>query len=242
MSPFPRTDLSHSPCGGQGPAPCAAGPTASHRASSSRRGFGGDIVRGRPRPVAGWPSPSSPSRPVKVFRCAQGFVPGHAPGGDGLLMRTSCHAGCTRSILHGICATCITAPCTRGNFGADFGAAPGADMYPASVAALVMPRARMMFEGRVQIKAACSTALCCTLVLPIPSHDYCAKLLLALLCSDVLATAGRLMPPRPETCGRRSGPSVPSCSPAQPEPASRACATADHPAMCRVALTDGRPV
>ena len=46
----------------------------------------------------------------------------------------------------------------------------------------------MVFEGRVQIKAACSKALCCTLVLPIPSHDCCAKLLLALFRSDVLAT------------------------------------------------------
>ena len=53
---------------------------------------------------------------------------------------------------------------------------------------LIMPRARMVFAGRVQIKAACSKALCCTLVLPIPSHDDCAKLLLALFCSDVLAT------------------------------------------------------
>ena len=61
-------------------------------------------------------------------------------------------------------------------------------MCPASGAAMVMPRARMVFAGRVQIKAACSKALCCALVLPIPSHDDCAKLLLALLRSDVLAT------------------------------------------------------
>ena len=65
-------------------------------------------------------------------------------------------------------------------------------MCPASDAALVMPRARMVFEGRVQIKAACSKALCCTLVLPIPSHDCCAKLLLALVRSDVLAIDGDL--------------------------------------------------
>jgi hypothetical protein len=68
-------------------------------------------------------------------------------------------------------------------------------MYPASDAAVVVPRARMVFEDRVQIKAACSKALCCTLGFPIPSHDYCAKLLLALLRSDVLATDGRLTPP-----------------------------------------------
>ena len=61
-------------------------------------------------------------------------------------------------------------------------------MCPASVAAVFMPRARMVFAGRVQIKAACSKALCCTLVLPIPSHDRCAKLLLALFRSDALAT------------------------------------------------------
>lgn len=52
-----------------------------------------------------------------------------------------------------------------------------------------MPRARMVFADRVQIKAACSKALCCTLVLPILSHDRCAKPLLALLRSDVLATS-----------------------------------------------------
>jgi hypothetical protein len=65
-------------------------------------------------------------------------------------------------------------------------------MCPASDAAIVMPQARMVFEGRVQIKTACSKALCCTLVLPILSHDCCAKLLLALFRSDVLATDGGL--------------------------------------------------
>ena len=38
---------------------------------------------------------------------------------------------------------------------------------------------------RPQINAACSMALCCRLVLLIPSHDRCAKLLLALFRSDV---------------------------------------------------------
>ena len=52
-----------------------------------------------------------------------------------------------------------------------------------------MPRARMVFAGRVQIKAACSKALCCALGVPIPSHDRCAIPLLALFCPDVLATA-----------------------------------------------------
>lgn len=37
-------------------------------------------------------------------------------------------------------------------------------------AASYMPRASMMFEGRVQVKAACATALCCTLDHPILSH------------------------------------------------------------------------
>ena len=63
-------------------------------------------------------------------------------------------------------------------------------MCPASDAASHMPRARMVFEGRVQIKAACSKALCCTLVLPSLSHDCCAKLLAVLFRSDVLATDG----------------------------------------------------
>ena len=62
-------------------------------------------------------------------------------------------------------------------------------MCPASDAAIVMPRARMVFAGRVQIKAACSKALCCTLGVPIPSHERCAIPLLALFRSDVLATA-----------------------------------------------------
>ena len=46
----------------------------------------------------------------------------------------------------------------------------------------------MVFAGRVQIKAACSMALCCALGVSIPSHDRCAILLLALLRSDALAT------------------------------------------------------
>lgn len=60
-------------------------------------------------------------------------------------------------------------------------------MCPASVAAVYVPRARMVFAGRVQINAACSKALCCRLVFPIPSHDRCAIPLFALLRSDALA-------------------------------------------------------
>jgi len=42
----------------------------------------------------------------------------------------------------------------------------------------------MVVEDRVQIKAACSMALCCTLGIPTPSHDSYAIPLLALLRSD----------------------------------------------------------
>ncbi len=45
----------------------------------------------------------------------------------------------------------------------------------------------MVFAGRIQIKAACSMALCCALGIPIPSHDRCAIPLLALFRSDVPA-------------------------------------------------------
>ena len=50
------------------------------------------------------------------------------------------------------------------------------------------PRVCQVFAGRVQIKAACSMALCCRLGCLVPSHDHCAIPLLALLRSDVLAT------------------------------------------------------
>lgn len=42
----------------------------------------------------------------------------------------------------------------------------------------------MVFDGRVQIGAACSMALFCTLFLPILSQDCCAERLTDLLCSD----------------------------------------------------------
>ena len=51
-----------------------------------------------------------------------------------------------------------------------------------------MLRARMVVEDRVQINAACSEALCCTLGLPIPSHDRCAITVADLFRSDDLAT------------------------------------------------------
>ena len=44
-----------------------------------------------------------------------------------------------------------------------------------------MPRARVVVEDRVQIKAACSVALYCAQSPPILSHDDCAILLPDLL-------------------------------------------------------------
>ena len=97
-------------------------------------------------------------------------------------------------------------PLRKRFFEADFSVLSGVDMCPAADAAIITTRARMVFEGRFQIKAACSEALCCSLVVPIPSHDCSAKLLPALFPSDVFATDGKLTPPRPETGGRRPGP------------------------------------
>ena len=102
---------------------------------------------------------------------------------------------------------------------------------------LIPPAYVKPFVKRQKIDAACSKALCCTLVLPVPSHDCCAKLLLALFRSDALATYSGLRPPRPETGRRRPGPSgprrsVPSCSPAPPAPTLVVCVSASRPAMC----------
>jgi hypothetical protein len=161
--------------------------------------------------------------------------------------------------LHPICTTCVTAPCARGIFRAAFGASPGADMCPASVAAIFTPRTRMVFEGEAsnatgsrempngQIKATCSVALCCTLVLPSPSHDCCAKLLLALFRSDVLATAddlrrgrrpvdaalGHLGPDDPCVRGSLEPVALTAhCWPAPRAPASAASSPACRPAKC----------
>lgn len=48
-------------------------------------------------------------------------------------------------------------------------------MRPAPVAAIVLPPVRMVFAGRVQIKAAGPEALWCALLAPIRCHDRCAK-------------------------------------------------------------------
>ena len=67
---------------------------------------------------------------------------------------------------------------------------------------------------RLQINAAHSGALCCRLFPLIPSHDRCTKRLLALFRSEVLATNGRFLLPRPETGRRFPGPSGPRrCAP-----------------------------
>ena len=57
----------------------------------------------------------------------------------------------------------------------------------------------MVFAGRIQIKAACSKALCCTLGVPIPSHDRCAIPLLTFPCADALAA----LPTYAATAGAR---------------------------------------
>ncbi len=88
-----------------------------------------------------------------------------------------------------ICAACITALCARG-FGSNLARCRVLTCIRHRDAVIVMPRARMVFAGRNQIKAACSMALCRTLVLPAPSYDRCVKRLSALLRSDGLATAG----------------------------------------------------
>ena len=82
-----------------------------------------------------------------------------------------------------LCNIC-NRPERKGDFGADFGACRVLTYVRPHDAALQLPRARMVFADQVQIKAACSKALCCGLVFPIPSHDRCAKLLLALFRSD----------------------------------------------------------
>lgn len=79
-------------------------------------------------------------------------------------------------------------------------------MSPASVAAIVMPQApdgvrRVRYRTpsvrercqTSQINAACLRAACCRLVPLIPSHDSCAKCLLALVRFDVPATADDLL-------------------------------------------------
>lgn len=68
----------------------------------------------------------------------------------------------------GPCATCMTVPCTRGIFGAFFRPSAGADMDLTSDAAIVMPRGHMVFEGRAQIKAACSKPTLSHMGLPRP--------------------------------------------------------------------------
>lgn len=72
-----------------------------------------------------------------------------------------------RNLGRNVACTCITAPCATGIFGAHLGASSGPTSVRPHDAASRMSQARMVFEGRVQIKVACSKALCCTMVLPI---------------------------------------------------------------------------
>ncbi len=143
-----------------------------------------------------------------------------------------------------VCATCITAPCARGNFRVVADASPGADMYPASYAAQSCrgpvwcskigsrskPRAR-----RHSVAHWFSRSLLTT-VAPNCSLPSCAP-------TPSRLRAG-LRPPRTEIGRRHRGPSrprrcAPSCSEAPPAPASVAYVSADYPAMCRVVLHDG---
>ena len=115
-------------------------------------------------------------------------------------------------------------------------------MYPASDAALIMPRARMVVEDRVQIKAACSEALCCRLGLPIPSHDCCAMPLLALSRVLRLATADDLRrrdrSPVDATAGYQ-GPDDPRHLVGQRRPHQHRWLAREHPAQPRAGLRHG---
>lgn len=139
-----------------------------------------------------------------------------------------------RNLGRNVACTCITAPCATGIFGAHLGASSGPTSVRPHDAASRMSQARMVFEGRVQIKVACSKALCCTMVLPIFLKIIAPNRSL----SSSAPTSSRpttAMPPWPETCRRRPGPSgprrsAPSCWPVRPAPASAACASASRPA------------
>jgi hypothetical protein len=63
-----------------------------------------------------------------------------------------------------------------------------------------MPRACVVFAGRVQIKAVCSKSLCCALGAPIPSHDRC---IMPLLPFSALTTS---QPRQPSDIGGRNAP------------------------------------
>lgn len=81
-----------------------------------------------------------------------------------------------------ICATYETAPCTRGILDLILARHRVLTRVRTHDAASRLPRAHMVFEGRIQVKTAYSKAFCCTLVLPISFRVYCAKLLLTPRC------------------------------------------------------------
>lgn len=70
-----------------------------------------------------------------------------------------------------------------------FRALSGADMSPASVAAIVVLRAPMVFADQVPDQRRVLEGTLLQAVPLIPSHGRCAKSRLALFCSDVLAAA-----------------------------------------------------
>ena len=143
-------------------------------------------------------------------------------------------------------ATCITSPCARG-FGFCCSALSGADMYPASVAAIVMPPTRMVFADQAPNQR---RVLEGTLLQAGSSDPVSRPLRQASPCPLSLRRPRdrrRLTSLRPETGKRHRGPSgpkrfAPSCSPRPPAPASAACVPACRLAMCPVWRWYGRAV
>lgn len=134
------------------------------------------------------------------------------------------------------CATSVTAPCARGIFWAGSGALSGADICPASAAALrcrgpvwcsrvgsrSKPRARRHSVAPWVSRSRLTT------VAPYRSLPSLAP---------TSSRPCRLTPPRPETGRHRPGPSgprpsAPSCWPKPPAPASVACAPSASRATC----------
>ena len=157
-----------------------------------------------------------------------------------------CIRGKGKSGQQEIYATCVTAPSARGNFRADLGASSGADMCPASDAAIHAagpygvrrsgPNQRRVLKGTLL-----HTGFPDPVSRPLRHTTPCPL--------SLRRPRGRrwLTPSRPETCRRRLEPSrprrsAPSCWPALPAPTSAACATAGRPARCPAAPPCGRVV
>ena len=137
---------------------------------------------------------------------------------------------------HESCATSVAAPCARGIFGAGRGALSGADLCPASAAAV--PAAGPSWCS--QVGSGSRPRAQRRVVAPWASRSRLATVVPCCSLPSVAATFSRprrLAPPRPEPGGRRLGPSgprrsAPSCWPAPPAPASAACVSARSPATC----------